>query len=280
MLKNKQQQKTIFHIMNAQASNQVTQTQVINYVLQTNDYAVFKHAGGNRAVNKLHVSRLKQSFQKEYLLSPIIVNQQMQIIDGQHRFEAAKDLGLPIRYFICNDYGLPQIQTLNANASNWKKSDYLNAYCDLGYDQYLLFRKFMERYPDFTLAACEIILNGATTYTMVGKNKKLVDTKSGGYVRRDFEEGIFEIKDYAAACILTDMLIDIKPYFKSYNQRIFIIAMGTTFKNPNYSHQRMLRKIRQYPTLLQVGTSIAETKKIIEDLYNYRTSDKVSLRFF
>jgi hypothetical protein len=32
-------------------------TQVINLVLQTNDYAVFKHVGGNRAVNKLHVSR-------------------------------------------------------------------------------------------------------------------------------------------------------------------------------------------------------------------------------
>lgn len=266
--------------MNAQASNQVTQTMVINHVLQTNDYAVFKHIEGNRVINKLHVNRLKQSFQKEYLLSPIIVNQEMQIIDGQHRFEAAKDLGLPIRYFICNDYGLHQIQTLNANSSNWKKADYLNAYCDLGYDQYLLFRKFMERYPDFTLAACEIILNGATTYTMVGTNRKLVDTRSGAYVKRDFEEGNFNIKDYAAACILTDKLIDMKPYFNRYNQRIFIIAMGTTFGSPNYNHQRMLRKLKAYPTLLQVGTSVVQTKKIIEDLYNYRTSDKVSLRFF
>ena len=56
--------------------------------------------------------------------------------------------------------------------------------------------------------------------------------------------------------------------------------MGTTFGSPNYNHQRMLRKLKAYPTLLQVGTSVVQTKKIIEDLYNYRTSDKVSLRFF
>ena len=143
--------------MNAQASNQVTQTMVINHVLQTNDYAVFKHIEGNRVINKLHVNRLKQSFQKEYLLSPIIVNQEMQIIDGQHRFEAAKDLGLPIRYFICNDYGLTQVQILNANTSNWKKIDYLNAYCDLGKEQYLLLRKFMQSYPDVALPRCETV---------------------------------------------------------------------------------------------------------------------------
>jgi ParB-like chromosome segregation protein Spo0J len=82
---------------------------VVNQVNQTNDYEMFKTLDGNRTVNKLHVSRLKESFKTAYLLSPILINQQNQIIDGQHRFEAAKILGLPVNYIICNDYGLKEV---------------------------------------------------------------------------------------------------------------------------------------------------------------------------
>ncbi len=267
--------------MNAQASNQAAQTMVINHVLQTNDYSLFKHIAGNRVINKLHLSRLKQSFQKEYLLSPIIVNQHMEIIDGQHRFEAAKDLDLPIRYFICNDYGLSQIQMLNANASNWKKADYLSAYCDLGYEQYLLVRGFAQRYPDFTLTVCETLLSGNLGGSKNRRSKALVSTNKGGYyATKDFERGEFIVKDYEGACVTADKIMDMKHYFKGYNQRLFIMAMAGIFKNPNYNHQRMLKKLQSHPTILQVGVTVTQTKQLIEELYNYHSADKVSLRFF
>ena len=48
---------------------------VVNQVNQTNDYEMFKTLDGNRNVNKLHVSRLKESFKTAYLLSPILINQ-------------------------------------------------------------------------------------------------------------------------------------------------------------------------------------------------------------
>ena len=268
--------------MSIQASNQAAQTMVINHVLQTNDYSLFKHIAGNRVINKLHLSRLKQSFQKEYLLSPIIVNQHMEIIDGQHRFEAAKDLGLPIRYFICNDYGLTQVQILNANTSNWKKIDYLNAYCDLGKEQYLLLRKFMQSYPDFSLPICETLLCGNLGNGRKSTNKMLVSAtnKEGAYATRDFERGEFAVKDYDEACVTADKIMDIKYYFKDYNQRIFIIAMAGIFRNPKYSHQRMLKKLKSHPTILQMGITVAQTRQLVEDLYNYHSADKVSLRFF
>ena len=75
---------------------------VVNQVNSTNDYLKFKTLKGNRNVNKLHVRRLKESFKEAYLLSPIIVNQNFEIIDGQHRFEAAKSMELPINFIICN----------------------------------------------------------------------------------------------------------------------------------------------------------------------------------
>src|SRR5574344_1973849 len=97
---------------------------VVNQVNQTNDYEMFKTLDGNRNVNKLHVNRLKESFKKAYLLSPIIINLRNQIIDGQHRFEAAKALGLQIYYTICDDYGLKEFQIFNTNIKKKKKEDY------------------------------------------------------------------------------------------------------------------------------------------------------------
>lgn len=71
-----------------------------------------------------------------------------------------------------------------------------------------------------------------------------------------------------------------KHYFKGYNQRLFIMAMAGIFKNPNYNHQRMLKKLQSHPTILQVGVTVTQTKQLIEELYNYHSADKVSLRFF
>ena len=95
--------------------------QVVNQVNSTNDYSKFKTLQGNRNVNSLHIRRLKESFKEKYLLSPIVVNQNYEIIDGQHRFEAAKELNLPVNFIICNDYSLKEVQLLNTNMKNWKK---------------------------------------------------------------------------------------------------------------------------------------------------------------
>jgi hypothetical protein len=100
----------------------------------------------------LHVKRLKESFQKAYLLSPIIVNEKFEIIDGQHRFEAAKQIGVPINFLVAPKYGLKEVQMLNENMKNWKNEDYLNAYCDLKHPEYLKltddYRTFVEANED------------------------------------------------------------------------------------------------------------------------------------
>ena len=63
----------------------------VNQVLMTNDYSMFESMSGNRDVNDLHIKRLKESMQEKYISVPIIVNEKNQIIDGQHRFQSAKE---------------------------------------------------------------------------------------------------------------------------------------------------------------------------------------------
>ncbi len=69
-------------------------------IQSTKDYAIFKMVNFNRTKNKNHIQAVKSIIQKENLLHlhPIIINEQMEVIDGQHRLEAAKELGIDIFY--------------------------------------------------------------------------------------------------------------------------------------------------------------------------------------
>jgi len=69
-------------------------------ILITYDYEIFKRMRGNRILNNSHVKNLVKSMKEKYLPQPILVNKDMEIIDGQHRFAAAEELNLPIHYLI------------------------------------------------------------------------------------------------------------------------------------------------------------------------------------
>ena len=43
---------------------------------------------------------------KKYLVSPILVNEKMEVIDGQHRLQAQKELNLPTYYIKNKGYDL------------------------------------------------------------------------------------------------------------------------------------------------------------------------------
>jgi len=244
----------------------------VNQVLTTNDYAMFKTLEGNRIVNKLHVKRLKQSFQSNYLLSPILVNGNYQIIDGQHRFEAAKELRLPVNYIVCRDYGLKEVQILNTNMKNWKKEDYLNAYCDLKYPNYLKFREFMSKYPQFGIATSETILT-----QHLGNRNGIIDGME--VYMRYFEEGKLEIPDFQSSCDAADKILMIAPFYAGFNRRVFVIAITGIFRIEHYSHSKMLDRLNANPSSLQDCSNVSQYKLMIEEIYNFRSREKVSLRF-
>lgn len=255
---------------------------VVNHVNETNDYTMFRTLEGNRNVNKLHIKRLKESFQKAYLLSPIIVNEKFEIIDGQHRFEAAKQIGLPINFIIATNYGLKEVQMLNENMKNWKKEDYLNAYCDLKNPEYLKFRNFMRRFPEFGIAACETILTGKLTGgsdNRIDSNLRSEINIRGTYTIRYFQEGELTIPNYVLSVENAKKIIMIKPYYEGFNRSSFVRAMIGIFRIDYYNHSKFIERLTANPTALQHCANITQYKFMIEDIYNFRSREKVSLRF-
>ena len=76
-------------------------------VYQTRDYSKFMRLEGNREVVSKRVVKITKSIQQNgYILNPIVVNEKMQVIDGQGRLEALKGLKMPIDYVIAEGAGL------------------------------------------------------------------------------------------------------------------------------------------------------------------------------
>jgi hypothetical protein len=233
----------------------------------TKDYSLFKTLNGNRDINYLHLSRLKESIKKNHLTTIIMVNKNFEIIDGQHRFLISQELNLPINYIISKDYGLKEIQILNANMKNWQTIDYVNGYCDLGYKDYIIYRDFVNKYG-FASQVAILLLTGEE---IKGSGTENISTK--------FKEGKFKIKDLDNANKMAEKILMIEPYYKGYLRRSFIYALVGMFKNKNFEFTEFLAKLKQQPTTMQDCTSRTQYKVLIEEIYNYRRRDKVNLRF-
>lgn len=251
-------------------------------VKSTTDYHLFSFISGNRKLNVPHLKRLENSISKRYLFSPIIVNEYYQIIDGQNRFTVCQKLGLPIYYVIAPGYGLEEVQILNTNSSNWKKVDYLNAYCDLKYPEYLKFRRFMQTYPQFGFQCCEHILsntgssNGATTL----KECITETNKSGRIYQKSFENGDFVCVNYDYSCSVAEKILQVKDIAPSVvNRRAFVAAVIVLLKNSSFDWDDFITKLNQQPTALVECVNVGQYKLLIEEIYNWKRRQKVNLRF-
>lgn len=245
-----------------------------NQVQVSNDYSKFKTLIGNRKQNEIHIKRLVSSFKQRYLFSPIIVNEKMQIIDGQHRFLAAKQLNLPINFLVVEGYGLEEVQILNTNSANWKKQDYLKAYCDLGVEPYLQMRQFMLDFPAFGVAIAEMIL----TDNVNGENKQLVIDKVNMRMM-GFQNGELNIPNLSKAYETAEKVLMFKPYYDGYNRSSFVRSLITLFKNKNYVHNEMISKLSKNPTSLIHCANVTQYKLLLEEIYNFRRHDKKNLRY-
>ena len=231
-------------------------------VYKTTDYFLFKTLDGNRQLNTLHLKRLIKSMEKSALFSPIIVNENHEVIDGQHRLEALKSLKLPVHYIVIRGYGLREVQILNANSKTWNADDFMNGYCDLGFKDYITYKEFKDNYG-FDHNSCMTLLAWGTS----GKNVK------------DFYEGNFKILDIETAKDYAEKISLLKEFYAGYKRRSFILAMTTLLKNEDFSFVEFIAKLKLQPTALVDCKDITQYKMLIEEIFNYRRKPKVNLRY-
>jgi hypothetical protein len=242
----------------------------VNKVYKTSDLSIFKTISGNRVVNPQHVKRICDSITINGMLcNPILVNEKLEVIDGQHRLNACKKANSHIYYIILNNYDLSQVHTLNLNQKNWTKKDFLEGYANMGIKSYVDFKDFLEKNEDFSLPICMAFCNNTTdnSHNKLGENLEVFE--DGSWKGRDFNIG----QDWA------NKIRIIQPYYKGYNTGVFVGTLITLFKNENFDFNEFMHKLRLQPTALLDCRNREQYKTLIEDIYNWRSRNKVNLRY-
>jgi hypothetical protein len=112
-------------------ANPIKVTKKTNRVIySTTDYDRFILLKENRECDtkrsNKHIEKLKRKITAKDLSVPIIVNENFQILEGQHRYKAYSQLKLPIAYEIREGFTIYDIITINNTNMPWDWYDWLN----------------------------------------------------------------------------------------------------------------------------------------------------------
>jgi len=204
--------------------------------------------------------------QKNYLHTVIVVNEMSEIIDGQHRFMAIEALGLPLKYVVCPGYGLDEVHILNQNNRVWNLADFVDGFTELGNKEYSKLKELTEKYG-FNYTSSILICTG---YRHL-KNSK--------YIKDVFQKGDFKINNLDLVISRFEQLKKIGEFYNNYKRSIFIVAFMTLVNNSKFDIYQFLSKLKLQPKSLVDCVTVDQYIDVIEDIYNYKSHNKVSFKY-
>ena len=234
-----------------------------NKIHITSDYEKFTFLVGNRDVVNKHVKDLSAQIDQRDLNIPIIVNEKMEVCDGQHRLEAYKVLGLPDHYIVKEGLTLQDIRKLNSVNRKWTMNEYMMSHFKLGSKHYVTLEWFVRTY-DFSVSDSLAMLNG----------KGYLDS----YDYAQFREGHFVVHDLEKGKDIAKSILKVGEYFDKYKKGTFIRAMISVMNDPNFVWSIFENRLRNYSSKLTNQGSRNDFILCIERLYNHKTSPEKRIR--
>jgi hypothetical protein len=232
-------------------------------VYYTTDLEMFKPMEHNRVKSKARIKEIAQSMEEEGLLKvPIIVNRKKQIIDGQHRFEAAKLAGKGLYYITANKYGENEMMSINKTMKNWSKNDYLSHYVSKGNKNYIKVAEFRKEFPMFSLTDSCIFLKGGL---------------ASGINKQTFSTGKFKAGSMEKARVWANFILSLEPYApKIFYRTVFVRTMLSILaKYDEFVMSEFIKKAEIVPHYFKICGDKAGYSRMIEDIYNFkRRNDK------
>jgi hypothetical protein len=291
MANNKQQKETTKRVVvkkttvSKVSDNTQTVYKPISSIYETNNYSKFKHILGNRVLDPRNLMVIENSVQRNgYILNPIKVNKDFEIIDGQHRFHVLRKLGMPVHYYVDENAVLKDVQTHNTSVK-WSRKDFLRSYVELGSPEYVKFNKFYSDFKDIGFMNCLKLASGTHDVNRK-KTYKSTDIVDGVEVKtvkhyrgKAFEEGSFKFKDYEKATVIAKQLNSLTNIFP-IKEISFVGAYIRCVNNPNFDFKRFYEQLKIRPVEnVNSRRNVDGWVKEVQTIYNYmkRPNQRVML---
>lgn len=194
----------------------------------TKDYAIFKVLPGNRIKTKAHVQELMQSFETLTPLlreaRPIIVNEEYEIIDGQHSLEAAIQTGEVAWFVIVPGLKVTETRAINSTQKGWTVPDYVASYA-LEIPDYKTLMEIHEEYP-----VAYTRLTGLLMFRAYG----------GGWAGKTLRTGKYRLPPLKQGLERLQKLKDFEDAKANWMSDSFALAVIKMLNNESYNHAHMI----------------------------------------
>lgn len=237
---------------------------------KTEDLTIFKEHPSNRKIDPINLKNIIKSLQSKNMLElrPITVNKKMQVIDGQHRLEAAKALGIPMFYVVDKESELEDIVRLNNSQKSWILEDYVNYHASDGVKFFVDIVNLAKK--------LDITINHLVRYLGISGGSSWKKMKDGSY-EFDLEKTGKELQEKLAFIdgilkFIEEKTIGNKKYLKS-----MAITKGllTLMNSSMFNADIFFKKVELCITRIHICRTVEEYYQMFKGVYNFRNNDPI-----
>lgn len=225
----------------------------------TKNYGKFKNIIGNRVIKPGHVQRLADNISRKNLLKyyPILVNENMEIIDGQHRLLAAAELGLEVPYEVVKGLKIEDVMSINTASKSWGIGEFVDAYISLGVKDYQELKDFANEF-NISLGMSATLLNG-------------LSVSDGGNKGVGIKDGTFTINVPTKARRIASQASVLERYtdFPARSDRNLINTLWKLDSTDEFDFERLVSKIKIHSLKIDKKANFKYYVLLFEELYNY-----------
>jgi len=273
----------MFNLQTRSEENTNTKPQTVQ---STQDYARFKYLQGNRDLKEGNIKAIQNQVQQCGQRIPIVINEKNEIIDGQHRLEACKRLGIPVKFIVDVGANIDHVISANIVGQKWSLMDYVNRYSSEGNGHYQRLHDFIiecKKHGISASAAMSIVNNGKSYkgYYMYDDGKirqhgGKYKVKKLYYVGDDVRLGYFRIESLKEPRKRLEAIIQFK-HFAFYKKSYFINAILQVMRIKDFDVKRLRQAADTYPNRFVNEPDVDGFVRMFESVYNYRMKTKLPL---
>lgn len=247
----------------------MSEDKIVTVVRETTDYSQFKNLKGNRELGG-RPEKIKASIiANGYILNPIVVNEFHEVIDGQGRLKALRELEMPIHYIEVEGLRLKDCIAMNAKSTPWTVQDYIDSYVLQGNENYIRLKQLTGEH----LLNANAVLRIAKGYYGGGNCASVgADAIRSGEIIITDQEAAAADKVLSYIDTFKNVLSKVGGYFIYWGYAISFCYDLETIDNTRLYNQVMARSTDMRPC-----AKVTEALKDLETVYNYKCKNKVRI---
>lgn len=231
-----------------------------NTIQSTYEYSRFKFGKWNRDIKEKNLHKLDKEVKKNgWKKHPIMVNENFEIIDGQHRLVYARTHNLPVYYTVIDGLNAQDCVIMNNTRTAWALEDYIKLYVSHENENYIRLQELMNEYDFLPTTVITSIIKGSL---------------SGGSISGVIKNGKFVITplECMSAKSKLDFIAEVFPYLQSAKGRLsaYVFAVAFCYDLDNVNKKRLKKQIKEHLGIMTPPANIEMAMEGIEKVYNYK----------